>query len=109
MTGEIKAFISAYAKSLGITFAEAEEKVLKTGCVRINALRKYANTHKAAPRAKAPKAKKAAPKGTSIAKKKAAAKKSPAPKARKPRAPKAEVAAPVATGKVSAMDEGGQE
>lgn len=88
MIGEIKAFISAYAKSLGITFAEAEDKILQTGCVRTNALRKYANRVSKGQAGKAPKARKApkakaAPKGTSIAKKKATAKKAPKKSARK--------------------------
>ena len=102
MNAEMKSFIAAYAKSLDITQAEAEEKILHTGAVRINALRKYANAQKklAGPKVKkAPKAK-AAPKGTSIAKKKA----TKAPKAK--RAPKATPAA-AAPAKVSAMDEGG--
>lgn len=98
MNGEIKSFISAYAKSLGITFAEAEEKVLRTGCVRTNALLKYAHRVKKgeaggpsikARKAKAPKAKTAKAKGP-LARK---AKTAPAKKAAKPKAPRAPKAA----------------
>ena len=91
MTNEIKQFIAAYAKSLDITQAEAEEKILHTGCVRINALRKYANAQKKLASPKAPRAKKAA-KGP-------IARKAKAPKASKPKA------APVASAPTVTADD----